>query len=362
MSPYSNPPRDLVRTVLGVLAIALLLVTTVWILQPFLLAVVWATMIAVASWPLLLKVQRQLGDSRRLAVLVMTAALLLALIVPLTLAVMTILENVDVMKDWIWTLSAQGLPQPPSWVGDLPLIGDRMAARWAEAAAGGPEGLSAKLSIYAQKALIWFVGYAGNLGLIVVQCLLGLVLTAILYVQGETAAAGVRKFFFRLSGERGEAMVVLAGKAIRAVALGIVVTALIQSALGGIGLWIAGVPGVGLLTALMFMLAISQIGVGPVLLAAVGWLFWKGSTAWAIVLLVWGVVVGALDNIVRPLLIKKGASLPLLLIMAGVIGGLMAFGVIGLFVGPMMLAVSYTLVKAWVNEIGTDEENPVDYG
>lgn len=362
MFPQSSPPHDLVRTVLSVLAIALLLVSTVWILKPFLLALVWAAMIAVASWPLLLQAQKRLHDSRKLAVLAMTAALLLAFIVPLTLAVMTILQNVDVMKDWIKALSAQGLPQPPTWVGNLPLVGEKALETWAHAAAAGPEGLSAQISGYAQTALVWFVSYAGNLGLIVVQCLLCLVLTAILYAKGEVAASAFRKFFFRLSGERGKEMVILAGRAIRAVAMGIVVTALIQSALGGLGLWIAGIPGVGILTALMFLLAISQIGVGPVLLAAVGWLLWKGSTIWAVALLIWGVVVGALDNIVRPILIKKGASLPLLLIMAGVIGGLMAFGVIGLFVGPMVLAVSYTLVNAWINEIGTDEVNPVDHG
>lgn len=362
MSPQSPPPHDLVRTVLSVLAIALLLVSTVWILKPFLLALVWAAMIAVASWPLLLQAQKRLRNSRKLAVLAMTAALLLAFIVPLTLAVMTILQNVDVMKDWIRALSAQGLPQPPEWVGNLPLVGEKALGTWSHAAAAGPEGLSARISSYAQTALVWFVSYAGNLGMIIVQCLLGLVLTAILYAKGEVAAGAVRKFFFRLSGERGEEMVILAGRAIRAVAMGIVVTALIQSALGGLGLWMAGIPGAGILTALMFLLAISQIGVGPVLLAAVGWLFWKGSTIWAVALLIWGVVVGALDNIVRPILIKKGASLPLLLIMAGVIGGLMAFGIIGLFVGPMVLAVSYTLVNAWVNEVEPEGENPAAGG
>jgi len=342
------PTHDLPRLIFGVIAILLLLAATFWILNPFLLPLIWATMIAIATWPLLLGAEKHLRHSRTLAVLVMTAGLLLVLIVPLALAVVTILQNIDTMKDWIGQLAAAGLPPVPDWVSGLPLVGERAAAMWAELAEGGPAGLSAKVAPYVNKILAWFVSNAGGVGLIIVQCLLTLILTAILYAQGETAASGIRQFFHRLAGERGEEAVILAGKAIRAVAMGIVVTALIQSLLGGIGLWVTGVPGAALLTAIMFLLAIAQIGVVPVLALAVGWLFWKKITMWAIVLLVWTVVVGSIDNVIRPILIRKGADLPLLLIFAGVIGGLVAFGVIGLFVGPVVLAVSYTLIGQWV--------------
>jgi predicted PurR-regulated permease PerM len=362
MTPQPPLPQDLARTVLGVLTIALLLVATVWILRPFLLPLVWAAMIAVATWPLLLGLQQRLHNSRALAVLVMTALMLLALIVPITLAVMTILQNVDGVKEQIRAISAAGLPPAPAWVGDLPLIGSKAIDLWNQAAVAGPEGLSAQLAPYAQKIITWFVSNAGNVGIIVVEFLLALILTAILYAKGETAAAGVRSFFRRLAGDRGEAMVILAGKAIRAVAMGIVVTALIQSILGGVGLWIAGVPGAALLTAVMFLLAIAQIGVVPVLALAVGWLFWKGATFWAIALLVWTVLVGSLDNIIRPILIRKGAALPLLLILGGVIGGLVAFGIIGLFVGPVVLAVSYTLINAWIDDMVLVQQETPDQG
>jgi predicted PurR-regulated permease PerM len=355
---HTNPePRDLAGTVLGVLAIGLLMVASFWILRPFLLPLVWATMIAVATWPLLLGAQKWLRNSRAMAVLVMTLSLLLVLILPLALAVTTILQNADAMKGWIKALSAEGLPAPPAWVGTLPLVGEKAAAMWAQAAAGGPEGLSAQLAPYVNKTLAWFVNNAGGVGLIVVQLLITLILTAILYTQGETAARGVRLFFRRLVGEQGEQIVILAGQSIRAVAMGIVVTALIQSVMGGIGLWIAGIPGVVLLTAVMFLLAIVQIGVVPVLAVAVGWLFYKDVTAWAVFLLVWTVVVGSLDNVVRPILIRRGADLPMLLILSGVIGGLVAFGIIGLFVGPVALAVTYTLVKNWVLR-GLADESP----
>ena len=349
---YSTPPLkgDLARTVLGVLFLGLLLAATVWILKPFILALVWATMIAVATWPMLLGAQKHLRNSRALAVLIMSLGMLVILILPIVMGVATILKHIGKIKEWIRGLEANGLPAIPDWLANLPMVGGTIAEKWAEAAATGPEGLSAQIALYTQKALAWVAANAGNMGMIVVQLLLTLVLTAVLYAQGETAAEGVKRFFRRLAGSRGEEMVILAGKAIRAVAMGIVVTALIQSAAGGIGLWVAGVPAAGLLTAVMFILAIAQVGVVPVLLVAVGWLFYKKITAWAIALLVWTVVVGAMDNVIRPILIKRGADLPLLLILGGVLGGLVAFGVIGLFVGPVVLAVSYTLIKAWVND------------
>ena len=149
---------------------------------------------------------------------------------------------------------------------------------------------------------------------------------------------------------RGDEVVTLAGQAIRGVAFGVVVTALAQSLLGGIGLAAAGVPFVSLLTALMFILALAQIGAVPILVCAIAWLWWDGSTGWAIGLGIWSIIVGSMDNVLRPFLIKRGGDLPLLLVFAGVIGGLVTLGLVGIFVGPLVLAVSYRLVEAWVRE------------
>ena len=173
-------------------------------------------------------------------------------------------------------------------------------------------------------------------------------------MTGETAARGVLRFGRRLAGARGDHVVRLAGQAIRGVALGVVVTAVVQSVLGGIGLAIAGVPFAAVLTAVMFMLALAQIGPAPVLLGALVWLWWQDSTGWFIAMLIWSIAVGSLDNVLRPILIKRGADLPLLLIFAGVIGGLFGFGLLGLFVGPVLLAVAYTLLDAWVAEEASD--------
>ena len=158
----------------------------------------------------------------------------------------------------------------------------------------------------------------------------------------------MRAFAYRLAGARGEQSVTLGGQAIRAVALGVIVTAVVQSLLGGIGLVVAGVPFAGFLTALMFMLGVAQVGATPVMVLAVGWLYWSGNTLTATIFLPWAILVSVLDNILRPLLIKRGADLPLILIFAGVIGGLIAFGVVGLFVGPVVLAIAYTELSAWI--------------
>jgi predicted PurR-regulated permease PerM len=169
-----------------------------------------------------------------------------------------------------------------------------------------------------------------------------------LYYGGEKGARAVRRFARRLAGERGDEAAVIAAKTIRGVALGIVLTALIQAFVAGVGPGITGVPAPGLLAAIVFILALAQLPVGVVMLPAIIWLYWKGDPVWGTVLVVWTVVVMSIDNVLRPLLIKKGLDLPLLLILTGVIGGLIAFGIIGLFIGPVVLAVTYRLLQAWV--------------
>ena len=181
-----------------------------------------------------------------------------------------------------------------------------------------------------------------------VQFLLTVAITAILFYSGERVAGGVGRFARRLAGQRGEDMAILAAKTIRGVALGIVLTAIIQSGVAGIGFFVTGVPAAFFLAAIIFILALAQLPPLLVMVPAVIWLYWKGDPVWGTVLLVWTIFVAIIDNIVRPLLIRKGVDLPLLLILTGVIGGLIAFGIIGLFIGPVVLAVTYRLLVAWV--------------
>jgi predicted PurR-regulated permease PerM len=349
MADRSPGARDMVRTTFGVLFIGLLLGTSIWILRPFLGPMVWATMVVVATWPLMLRVQGLLWQRRSLAVVVMTLLLLLLFVVPLVLAIVTIVGNADRLVEWAKLASTYRLPDAvPPWVSNLPMVGGMAERAWHQAAEMGLRDLLPRVSPYAGDLTRWFVAQVGSIGVLLFQFLLTVVISAVMYANGEAAADLVRRFAHRLAGERGA--VVLAGGAIRGVALGVGVTAFVQALLGGLGVALAGVPFATLLAAVMFMLCIAQIGPMPVLLGAAGWAFYNDSTGWAIFLVVWALVVGTLDNVLRPVLIKMGADLPLLLIFAGVIGGLLAFGLVGIFVGPVMLAVGYTLLEAWMGD------------
>ena len=354
--------RDLTRTVLAVLAIGGLILASVWILRPFLAPVIWATMIVVSTWPVMLAVQARLWHKRWLAVTVMTVALLLVFVAPFSAAIGTIVKHADELASWAKNLRGVKVPPAPDWVAKTPVVGEQAAAVWNEYAAKGVEDLDEAVAPYAGRVVRWFVAEVGGFGLVSVQFLLTVVIAAIMYSVGESWGSWVRRFGRRLAGERGDNVVQLAGKAIRGVALGVVLTAFIQAILGGIGLWIAGVPFAAVLTAVMFMLAVAQIGAVPVLVCALVWLWFQGSTGWFVALLVWTIIVGSMDNVLRPILIKKGADLPLLLIFAGVIGGLVSFGLLGLFVGPVVLAVAYTLLDSWVAEAPDDPRPQIPPG
>jgi predicted PurR-regulated permease PerM len=346
--PAQAPDRDVARITLTVLGIGLLLVGTAQVMLPFLASLLWAITIVVSTWPLMLAIQARLGGRRGPAVGVMTVVLLLILFVPLYLAVATIVSESYRVAELSRALPTLRVPAPPPWVEALPLVGRRLAGRWLELSALDPEALSGRLEPHLRTALAWFAASAGSFGSMVVHFLLTVVISAILYTKGEDGAGWLRRFFRRLSGERGDAIVVLAGKAIRAVALGIVVTALVQTALAGIGLVAVGAPFPGFVTAVVFILCIAQLGPLLAMAPCVIWLYAAGSPARATLLLVITVVIQAIDNVLRPLLIRRGANISLLIIFPGVIGGLISLGIIGLFVGPVVLAVTWTLVDSWI--------------
>ena len=347
--------QDLVRNILVISIIGALIAACFWIMKPFLPALIWSSMIVIATWPLLIIVEKKVMG-RRPAVMVMMGLLILVFIIPFTLALGTIVDNAPQIMSVSKQVSSFQVPAPPDWVGNIPLLGDTVTEYWQGAAETNSSEYTKKLSPYISKVAGWMVAQAGNFGVLLVHFVLTLILTALLYMNGEEAAGIVRRLAYRIAEDQGENSVLLAAKSVRAVAQGVVITALVQSILAGIGLAVIGVPYASLLTALVFMLTIAQIGAGPVLIPAVIWLFWKGSTGWAIAMLVWSVIVMSMDGFMRPILIRRNANLPLLLIFAGVIGGLITFGVIGLFIGPVLLAVGYTLMKAWVDEGYTGDD------
>src|SRR5262249_46461806 len=212
-------------------------------------------------------------------------------LVPFMLAVGALATNAEAIAAWTRSLLTLELPPLPEWVEKLPFIGARIAAAWRELAETGAAGLLPGPPPYAGTVAHGFAASVGNLGGLFVQFLLTVIVTGILYVTGEGAGAEVVRFGRRLAGAQGEAAVHLAGQAIRGVALGVVVTAFLQAALAGVGLLVAGVPFAAMLTAVIFMLSLAQLGPLLVLLPAIGWLYWKGASGWAPFLLLCPIVL-----------------------------------------------------------------------
>lgn len=342
--------QDVTSITLKVLFIVGLLAASFWIMQPFLLAIIWAMTLVVATWPIMSSLQRYLGNRRVLAVLVMTLALLLILLVPFWLAISTVLTHLDRIGELAQTFLSLRVPPAPDWLSGLPVIGPPAAQAWQKLTNAGVQELAPKLTPYAGALTQWFASVAGSLGGMFVHFLLTTLIAAIMYMTGERAAATVRLFGYRLGGERGVLAVNLAGRAIRSVALGIVVTAVAQTTVSGIGLALVGMPYAALLTALILVTCLIQIGPGLVLIPAVIWFYYSGDVVWATVLLAFTIVATTIDQFIRPFLIRRGGGLPLLLVIAGVIGGLITFGLLGMFIGPTVLAVAYTLLDAWMAE------------
>ena len=358
----TNPHPELGRITLSVLFIGGLIGGSLWILSPFLGAFIWATMIVVATWPLMRRVESVCGGRRTPAVAVMSLGLLAILIVPLGVALQALLGHVDELAALLERLPEMQLPGAPDWLARVPLVGGRAQEAWSHLVDEGLTDVMAQAQPYLRTGAAWLAKQAGSFAVLLVQFVLIVILTAVLYAGGESWAAWIRGFARRLADEQGDRMVVLAGQAIRGVALGVVVTALVQSILGGIGLAIVGVPFAGVLTAIMFALCIAQLGPFIVLIGATIWTYMTLGSGWGTFMLVWTMVVGTMDNFLRPVLIRRGADLPLLLIFAGVIGGLIAFGIVGIFVGPVVLAVAYTLLDSWIATDTREKPVPLNAG
>jgi len=350
--------QDLTRITLAVLFIGSLLVASFWVLQPFLPAIIWAMTLVLATWPVMRWVQSRVGNRRGIAVLVMTLTLLLLVIVPMWAAISLVVGNLDEISGLATTVMTLRVPPPPDWIAELPIIGRRIAEAWGKLTSNGVRELAPRLAPYAGAVTQWFASAAGSVGSMLVHFLLTTAIAAVMYAGGEHAADRAIRFGRKLAGDRGELGIRLTGQAIRSVALGVVVTAVTQSVIAGLGMAIAGVPFTAVLTALIFLLCLIQLGPSLVMAPAVIWMYYSGENFWATILLIFTIVAATIDQFIRPVLIRRGADLPLLLILAGVIGGLVAFGMIGIFIGPAVLAVTYTLLNAWIDDDPEPELTP----
>ncbi|WP_225639365.1 AI-2E family transporter YdiK [Candidatus Profftia sp. (ex Adelges kitamiensis)] len=345
---------DVPRITFEVLFISLMMLACFWVIKPFLFGFTWASMIVISTWPVLIKLQNIFWGKRWIAVLLMTLLLLMLFIIPVSLIIGSLIDNSGLIL--IWASSAKNWSIPELlWLKSIPIIGYKLYNSWHLTLTGGGSIIITKIQPYIGRTITWFVAQAAHLGSFVLHCALMLLFSALLHSHGESIALGIRQFAIRLGSERGEAAVMLAAQAIRAVALCVVVTALVQSILGGLGLAISGVRYSMLLTLLMFICCLAQLGPLLILIPAIIWLYWIGDNTHGTILVVWSCIVSILDNFLRPALISMGANLPMVLIVSGVIGGLLAFGMIGLFIGPVVLAVTYLLVSSWIHE------NPIPF-
>ncbi len=343
---------ELFRRVLGILLILLLAAASLWVMLPFLTALIWGTTIAITAWPSFIGLQRRLGGRRGAAVAVLTLAMLLVFFVPVLFVLAAVVNHADDAARWARAIAANGIPDAPAWVGRLPVVGARAAEKWHELAQLTPDEVVQRALPLLRNLSTGLLAGAGSLLLVTLQFLLTAVVTAIIFSNGETAGAGVLAVARKLAPGKGEELVMLAARSVRGVAIGVVGTALIQSALSAVAMLATGVPGAMLLTGGALFLCLAQLGPLLVLAPAVGWLYWSGHPTAGTILLVATLIIATIDNVLRPVLIKKGADLPLLLVFSGVIGGMLAAGIIGIFVGPVILAVTWTLLRAWVAEPG----------
>jgi len=241
----------------------------------------------------------------------------------------------------------EGPPDPPEWVGQIPLIGGRVQAYWASIAHDSAS-LVADLGQYLQPLRTFALASGAGIAQGVLQLTLSILVAFFLYRDGEAISERLTASVGRIAGDRGRHLIGIATATMRGVVYGILGTAIAQGVLAAIGFWFAGVPAAPLLGLLTFFL--SPVPVGPPLVwaPAAFWLFSHGQTGWAIFMLIWGVaVVSSVDNVIKPLIISHGSNLPFILVLLGVLGGVIAFGFIGVFLGPTLLAIGFALIEDW---------------
>jgi predicted PurR-regulated permease PerM len=347
MNKPGDPHPHLVSNAILLGCVATLVAGTLIVLRPFLPAIVWAGIIVVATWPVMLRLQRLFGGRRGAAVAAMTTGLLIAVVVPVGLLLGTLVTRLPELRDLGDQALAGPWPGPPAWLLRLP-YGASLAEHWQEIVAQSPERTAEVIKPYVGKAALWLSQHVGTIGTITLDFLMTLVLVVVFYVHGEALASMVRRLARRVGSARADESVVLAAQAMRAIAAGVVLTALLQSVLSGLGLWVVGVPAAAVLTSVLFMLCVMQIGPMPVLVPAVLWLAFRHEYGWAAALSTWALLMSVGDTVLRPWLIQRGAKLPFILVFGGVIGGLLAFGIAGIFIGPILFAVVKRLLERWV--------------
>lgn len=338
----------LMEQLLGVLAVLTLTAGTLIVVGPFITALIWGAILAYCTWQPFKWLAAAFGGRSVWATLVVVALILLGLLGPILYAGVAFSTRVPELAAMLQDRLVAGMAPLPDWVTQVPVVGERLEKAWEGIVSQNPE-VMARLKELAgpmlKAALAAGLSVMSGLGLLV----LSILFAAYFYVSGESAAAGLRAVMRHIAGARADELLMLVGGTIKGVVYGILGTSLVQAILCAVGYWIAGLPSPALLGLLTFFLAI--IPGGPLLVVVPGalWLAQTGHSTWAIFIVVWAAAVGiSVDNVLKPILIGKSSHVPFILVMLGVIGGAAAFGLLGVFVGPTLLAVTHAVLRDWV--------------
>jgi predicted PurR-regulated permease PerM len=359
-----DPPRrspaaelGLARTVIeATVRVGLFLVLVAWcfwIARPFLVAVLWGLILAIAVHPGFCRLCDLMAGRRRTVAGLMTLLALLMLIGPLSLLTLALIDNIGELAARL-TAGVISVPPPPPRLAALPLVGEAAERLWSLASVNF---LAALEEVRPQLASLgrWLLRLVAGVSLGALNFMLAVVVAGLLLAHDEQGGRLAHAVARKLAGARGPMLALLAEQTVRNVARGVLGTALIQSTLAGLGLVLADVPGAAILTLVCFLLCVVQIGPAILLIAAVAYLFSTAPMTVAVLFTVWSVFVALVDNLLRPILIGRGSEVPLAVILTGVLGGLLAHGLIGLFVGPIVLALGYELFRAWLATTASQE-------
>jgi predicted PurR-regulated permease PerM len=328
-------------------AIAILVIGCFVVLRPFLAATLFSASVCLSSWPAYALLRRQLGDRSTLAASVMSALLVVAGLLPFALLVTALVDDVPRTVDWVRTLVAEGPYDPPRWLTGLPLVGEWIDAQWRRLSANRDDLIELAKRLL-EPARVFLVAAGAVLAGGIVQLTLSAFIGFFLYRDGEALVAVIRAGARRIAGDLADSMIATVNNTVVGVMYGIVGTALAQGVAAAIGFWLAGVPSALLLGAATFLLSVVPFGPPLIWGGAAVWLFYGGHIGWGIFILAWGgLVVSSIDNVVKPLLISRGARMPFVLVLLGVLGGALAFGFVGIFLGPVLLAVGMGLARKW---------------
>jgi|AVFP01.1.fsa_nt_gi predicted PurR-regulated permease PerM len=332
--------------------VGLLFWLSLQMILPFASLLMWSAILAVALFPVHAWIQRRLGGRSIAAAIVMMVLCFAAIIVPSAALMASLVET---LTGLVAALRSNGLTlTPPDWVAKLPVFGAQISEAWRDVA-GNLDGLAEEFGPVLVDAGGWLLGLLGSFAGAALFFALAVLLSGVLMVVGPRMVGWLRMFADRVLGPRGEDFVRISGATIRNVARGVIGVALIQSLLTGVGFMIAGVPGAGLITLAALVLSIVQIGAWPVVYPMLIWV-WLNMDFWpALLLTIYMLPVGAIDNILKPLVMSQGLNTPMLVILLGVIGGTFAYGMVGLFLGPVILALFWELLSAWIKAPGADE-------